>query len=174
MAKQFAKSFLVNGDADALFDAAEKFLVAKGFTITGSQKPGAIIATRGTKVGSYISTKMEDQSTSLKVDFLQKGDEIHVACNYNIYVVGLMNSSDRMFLENEVEQMKMSLLSVAQIETKLEHPMPEQVEAPKPHVEEPAHQADYTVELEKLAKLRDKGVITDKDFNAKKKQLLGL
>ncbi|MDD1767435.1 MAG: SHOCT domain-containing protein [Methanomassiliicoccales archaeon] len=174
MAKQFAKSFLVNGDVDALFDAAEKFLVAKGFTITSSQKPGAIIATRGTKVGSYISTKMEDQSTSLKVDLLQQGDQIHVACNYNIYVVGLMSSSDRMFLENEVEQMKMSLLSVAQIGTRMEHQVPEPVEAPKPQPEEPARQADYTIELEKLAKLRDKGVITDKDFNAKKRQLLGL
>jgi hypothetical protein len=174
MAKQFAKSFLVEGDVDALFDAAEKFLVAKGFTITGSQKPGAIIATRGTKVGSYISTRMEDQSTSLKVDFLHQGDQVHVGCNYNIYVVGLMSSSDRMFLESEVEQMKMSLLSVAQIETKLEQPMPEPVEIAKPQPEEQARAADYTVELEKLAKLRDKGIITDKDFNAKKKQLLGL
>jgi hypothetical protein len=33
---------------------------------------------------------------------------------------------------------------------------------------------DYTVEIEKLARLRDKGIITEKDFNAKKKQLLGL
>jgi hypothetical protein len=172
MAKQYAKSFLVNGDVDALFDAAEKFLVAKGFTITSSQKPGAIIATRGTKVGSYISTKMEDQSTSLKVDFMQQGDTIHIACNYNIYVVGLMSSSDRMFLESEVEQMKMSLLSVAQIETKIEQQLPEPVEMAKP--EELAQPDDYTIELEKLAKLRDKGIITDKDFNAKKKQLLGL
>lgn len=34
--------------------------------------------------------------------------------------------------------------------------------------------ADYTAELEKLAKLRDEGVISDEDFNAKKKQLLGI
>jgi Short C-terminal domain len=35
-------------------------------------------------------------------------------------------------------------------------------------------QADYTAELEKLAKLRDDGVITADDFEAKKKQLLGI
>jgi hypothetical protein len=35
-------------------------------------------------------------------------------------------------------------------------------------------QADYTAELEKLAKLRDEGVITAEDFEAKKKQLLGI
>ena len=34
--------------------------------------------------------------------------------------------------------------------------------------------ADYTAELEKLAKLRDEGVITPDDFEAKKKQLLGI
>lgn len=33
---------------------------------------------------------------------------------------------------------------------------------------------DYTDELEKLAKLRDQGVITAEDFEAKKKQLLGI
>lgn len=43
--------------------------------------------------------------------------------------------------------------------------------------EQPAPAAeggDYTAELEKLAKLRDDGVITAEDFDAKKKQLLGL
>ena len=38
---------------------------------------------------------------------------------------------------------------------------------------EPA-QSDYTAELERLAKLRDEGVITQEDFDAKKQQLLGL
>lgn len=33
---------------------------------------------------------------------------------------------------------------------------------------------DYTAELEKLAKLRDEGVISADDFDAKKKQLLGI
>ena len=38
----------------------------------------------------------------------------------------------------------------------------------------PPAQADYTVELERLAQLRDQGVITAEDFEAKKRQLLGL
>jgi hypothetical protein len=33
---------------------------------------------------------------------------------------------------------------------------------------------DYTAELEKLARLRDDGVITAEDFEAKKQQLLGI
>ena len=39
---------------------------------------------------------------------------------------------------------------------------------------DPGGQGDYTAELEKLAKLRDSGVITADDFEAKKKQLLGI
>jgi hypothetical protein len=35
-------------------------------------------------------------------------------------------------------------------------------------------EGDYTAELERLAKLRDEGVISDEDFDAKKKQLLGI
>jgi hypothetical protein len=42
--------------------------------------------------------------------------------------------------------------------------------APAPQGGDP----DYTAELEKLAKLRDEGVITAEDFEAKKKQLLGI
>jgi hypothetical protein len=53
-----------------------------------------------------------------------------------------------------------------------DQPAPEQQPAPAP--EAAAGQADYTAELEKLAKLRDEGVITADDFEAKKKQLLGI
>jgi hypothetical protein len=38
----------------------------------------------------------------------------------------------------------------------------------------PAAESDYTEELEKLAKLRDEGVISAEDFDAKKQQLLGI
>ena len=47
----------------------------------------------------------------------------------------------------------------------------EQQAAPAPA---PSGGADYTAELEKLAKLRDEGVISPDDFEAKKKQLLGI
>jgi hypothetical protein len=37
-----------------------------------------------------------------------------------------------------------------------------------------AGETSYLEELEKLGELRDKGIITDEEFEAKKKQLLGL
>ena len=38
----------------------------------------------------------------------------------------------------------------------------------------PEGEADYLAELEKLGALRDQGIITEEEFEAKKKQLLGL
>ena len=40
--------------------------------------------------------------------------------------------------------------------------------------EAPAAETSYLKELEKLAALRDQGIISDEDFEAKKGQLLGL
>jgi hypothetical protein len=46
-----------------------------------------------------------------------------------------------------------------------------QYQAPPP---QPAQQQDYAAELQKLAQLRDAGVLTDEEFEAKKKQILGI
>ena len=45
---------------------------------------------------------------------------------------------------------------------------------PAPAAAAPAAAPDYTAELEKLAQLRDQGVITAEDYEAKKKQILGI
>jgi Short C-terminal domain len=54
----------------------------------------------------------------------------------------------------------------------------QQAGEPEPQYAEPAPAApaapSYTAELERLAQLRDEGVITSEDFEAKKKQLLGI
>jgi hypothetical protein len=46
--------------------------------------------------------------------------------------------------------------------------------APAPAAPAPSEGPSYLEELEKLAELRDKGIITDAEFEAKKKELLGL
>jgi hypothetical protein len=50
----------------------------------------------------------------------------------------------------------------------------EQYAQQAPPAAAPAAAPDYTAELEKLAQLRDQGVISAEDFEAKKKQLLGI
>lgn len=46
--------------------------------------------------------------------------------------------------------------------------------APAPAAPPPSAGPSYLEELEKLGELRDKGIITDAEFEAKKKELLGL
>jgi membrane protease subunit (stomatin/prohibitin family) len=53
-----------------------------------------------------------------------------------------------------------------------ELPYQQQAAAPAPAAA-PA-QPDYAAQLEQLAQLRDQGVITAEDFEAKKKQILGI
>lgn len=64
----------------------------------------------------------------------------------------------------------------AQIAAEREQAYEQQVGPPatQPAPAAPAAEPDYTAELEKLAKLRDQGVISAEDFDAKKKQLLGI
>ena len=50
---------------------------------------------------------------------------------------------------------------------------PEPAPAPAPAPAAPA-EPSYAAELEQLARLRDQGVITADDFEAKKKQILGI
>jgi hypothetical protein len=52
------------------------------------------------------------------------------------------------------------------------HDEPE-YDAPPPAPAAPA-EPDYAAELQKLATLRDQGIITDEDFEAKKRQVLGI
>lgn len=46
--------------------------------------------------------------------------------------------------------------------------------APQAQAQEPAQTSDPYEELAKLSQLKDQGIISQEDFDAKKKQLLGL
>jgi Short C-terminal domain len=47
-------------------------------------------------------------------------------------------------------------------------------QAAEPAPASAASEPDYVSELERLAQLRDQGIITDDDFEVKKKQILGI
>ena len=50
----------------------------------------------------------------------------------------------------------------------------EPVEASPAAAPPPAPEPGYMAELERLAQLRDQGIVSEEEFDAKKKQLLGL
>jgi Short C-terminal domain len=47
-------------------------------------------------------------------------------------------------------------------------------QAAEPAPASAASEPDYVSELERLAQLRDQGILTDEEFEAKKKQILGI
>jgi hypothetical protein len=53
-------------------------------------------------------------------------------------------------------------------------PEPDYYEPEPQYQAPPPAQPDYAAELQKLAQLRDAGVITPEEFDAKKKQILGI
>jgi hypothetical protein len=77
----------------------------------------------------------------------------------------------------DIETQELTDADVAAIEsTDAEPAAPVTSTATPPSADPPpaAGQMDYITELKQLAELRDMGVITPEDFEAKKKQLLGL
>lgn len=75
----------------------------------------------------------------------------------------------------DIETHELSDADVAAIESADAEPSPA-AQPPAPSAPQPAPpaQVDYITELKRLAELRDMGVITAEDFEAKKKQLLGI
>lgn len=55
-----------------------------------------------------------------------------------------------------------------------DEPEPQYQAPPPAPAPAPAQETDYAAELQKLAQLRDAGVLTDEEFEAKKKQVLGI
>jgi hypothetical protein len=55
-----------------------------------------------------------------------------------------------------------------------EQQAPPPAAAPAPAAAAPAGEPDYMAELQQLAQLRDQGILTPEEFEAKKKQLLGI
>ena len=53
-------------------------------------------------------------------------------------------------------------------------PKEEPVEAAPPSSASAAPEPEYLAELERLAQLREQGILSEEEFNAKKKQILGL
>ncbi len=74
----------------------------------------------------------------------------------------------------DIETQELTDADVAAIESADAEPStPGTQAAPPPQQATPAP-SDYITELKKLAELRDMGILTDEEFEAKKKQLLGL
>jgi len=77
-----------------------------------------------------------------------------------------------------IESQEVSDQDIAQLEATDETTQPQAAATPSakpaPPAPVPSAEPDYLAELERLAEFKDKGIISEEEFNAKKKQLLGL
>ncbi|HWM55750.1 MAG TPA: SHOCT domain-containing protein [Solirubrobacterales bacterium] len=84
-----------------------------------------------------------------------------------------MRSRQQYRTMSRMQRRRSAIADRAGVRGDFERPGEQQPAPAEPAAPAPAAQ-DYTAELEKLAGLRDKGVIMPEDFEAKKNQLLGL
>ena len=73
-----------------------------------------------------------------------------------------------------IEEQELTPEDQAAIEAEAVDASPQTPAQPAPSAPSSGGAPDYIAELEKLADLRDRGIITSEEFDAKKKQLLGL
>ena len=73
-----------------------------------------------------------------------------------------------------IEEQELTPEDQAAIEAEAVDASPQTPAQPTPPAPSSGGAPDYIAELEKLADLRDRGIITSEEFDAKKKQLLGL
>ena len=76
-------------------------------------------------------------------------------------------------LEQAMNDLNIEKQTVTEEELAQASGAPDQTPSPAPQAPEAAS-SDYIAELEKLASLRDAGVLTDEEFETKKRQILGL
>lgn len=114
-----------------------------------------VLAAAGTAAAIKLTKSDADrieQSTGVPVDEMSEDDLVAVMQDLGIQSIELDENDQAILTEQEAE-------------------------APLPQTAPPAAvpaQPSYLQELEQLGTLRDQGVITDEEFEAKKKQLLGL
>jgi hypothetical protein len=172
MARKYSKSFTMQGDAEDLFDTAATQLSSLGFTVLSSERPRLIVGKRGKMLGSCRSFKVTEWATRLSVHFAPAGDGVKVTCEYEIYLPlsGIMTARDVSIIDDEMEGFRQVLAK-----SRVPAISPHAVRRPPESTATPdADPPPYLAELEQLARLRDRHVITEEEFNRKKIQLLAI
>ena len=117
---KFSKSFTVKGSIERVFELTEKYRWERmNFRIERSTRPTLLVLKRGSTLGSLFTFRVEYARTTLTISFSQKGEEVNVLCEYDVwghgdYVVvdAIFTSIDiRSILESEVEKLQHFLVT---------------------------------------------------------------
>jgi hypothetical protein len=108
---RFSKAFTVKGNIERAFELTEKYVQGMKFNIKNSVHPTLLVLERGSRWGSFASTKIENVKTTLTISFKQINDDVSILCDYDLTVYGIATSSDKSTLESEVEKLKHFLVT---------------------------------------------------------------
>ncbi|HZD44021.1 MAG TPA: SHOCT domain-containing protein [Methanomicrobiales archaeon] len=175
MGKRITKSFVLQGYTETIFDITKNFLPSLNYTLTRMERPTMIVGRRGTTHGSYTSFHVDRWNTVLSIFISSTLEGVKVLWDYDISIPpnGIMTRPDLDFIEEEFSGYRRLLQEQRRmIEREPATMASEKAEKKEPHRSSQA--PGYVTELEHLARLRDKGVITPEDFEGKKRQLLNL
>jgi len=110
---RLSKGFVVRGSIIRVFELTKGYVVGMKYAVEKSNMPNLLVLKRGEGVlGSLHSFEVEDVKTMLTISFTEKGDEVHVTCDYDATGdANMFESSDKSTLENEVAKLHYFLLT---------------------------------------------------------------
>lgn len=109
---KFSRAFIVKGSIERVFELCEGCISDMEFSVERSVKPTLLILERGNLSGSLSSFKIDDVKTMLTVSFSQRGEDVHVRCDYETRYGRLITRGDESILQSEVIKLK-NLLQTA-------------------------------------------------------------
>jgi len=174
MGRRITRSFTVGGETGTIFDLTRNYLSTLNYSVVNAERPIHLEVRRGTTHGSYTSFHVDRWITTLRV-YLSPGSEgVKVLFDYDISIpsTGILTRTDLEFIEDEFNNYRKFIQErqgqVRRAEAS-EHGERAAVEESRTFAA-----PEYVTELEHLARLRDRGIITAEDFDSKKRQLLNL
>jgi hypothetical protein len=103
---KFSKSFTVKGNIESVFELSKRCVSDMKFMEERSIKPTMLVLGRGNISGSLSSFNINDVKTVLTVSFSQKGENVHVRCDYETRYGRLITPRDESNLKDEVTKLK--------------------------------------------------------------------
>ncbi len=109
---RLSKGFVVRGSIIRIFELTKSYVVGMKYAVEKSNTPNLLVLKRGGVLGSLHSFDVENVKTILTISFTEKGDEVHVMCDYDATGdANIFTSSDKSTLESEVAKLHYFLLT---------------------------------------------------------------
>ncbi len=175
MGRRITKSFTVGGDAGSIFDLTRNYLSTLNYSIVSAERPIHLEARRGTTHGSYTSFHVDRWITTLRVYISPGSEGVKVLFDYDVSIpsTGIVTRTDLEFMEDEFHNYQKFIRERQEPERRVGD-VKGYGERAEAEASRSISTPDYVTELEHLARLRDRGIITAEDFDSKKRQLLNL